>query len=110
MGGDGENSGIVRTIVTLAHSLGMNVTAEGVETAAQLAQLGAIKCEHGQGYFFSRAVDCVQAEALIKADLQKKETLWVHPKRGMSRRNSTLLKTNFYRQRHHQELGVGLRG
>ena len=67
IGVDGENSEIVRTIITLAHSLGMNVTAEGVETAAQLAQLCAMKCEHGQGYFFSKPLECEAAGALIMA-------------------------------------------
>ena len=67
MGVDGENSEIVRTILTLAHSMGMNVTAEGVETVVQLTQLNALKCEHGQGYFFSPPVDVHGAEALIAA-------------------------------------------
>ena len=48
----------------------MNVTAEGVETATQLAQLIALKCEHGQGFLFSKPVDCESAGALIAADLQ----------------------------------------
>lgn len=65
MGDNGENTEIIRSIVTLAHSLGMNVTAEGVETKAQLAQLTALKCEHAQGYFFSEPVDGVQAAALL---------------------------------------------
>jgi diguanylate cyclase (GGDEF)-like protein/PAS domain S-box-containing protein len=67
MGVDGENLEIVRAIVTLAHNLGMNVTAEGVETTEQLALLKALKCEYGQGYFFSKPVDSIQAEALIAA-------------------------------------------
>jgi diguanylate cyclase (GGDEF)-like protein/PAS domain S-box-containing protein len=48
-----ENLEIVRTIVTLAHNLGMDVIAEGVETAEQLAQLRALKCERAQGFYFS---------------------------------------------------------
>lgn len=67
MGVDGESLEIVRTIITLAHSLNMNVTAEGVETVAQLNQLKALKCNHGQGYVFSEPVDCEAAEALIAA-------------------------------------------
>lgn len=65
MGVDGENTEIVRTIVTLAHNLNMNVTAEGIETETQLTQLRALNCEHGQGYFFSRPVNSKAAEALI---------------------------------------------
>ena len=51
-----ENLEIVRTIVTLAHNLGMDVIAEGVETAEQLAQLRALKCERAQGFYFSEPV------------------------------------------------------
>lgn len=69
MGNDGECLEIVRTIITLAHSLGMNVTAEGVETPAQLTQLRALKCDRAQGYFFSKPVDCEVARALIVAEL-----------------------------------------
>ena len=70
MGIDSESLEIVRTIVTLAHTLEMNVTAEGVEDLAQLAQLSALRCEHGQGYFFAKPLDCKAAEVLI-ADQQQ---------------------------------------
>ncbi len=50
---DNENSAIVRTILTLAHTLGLNVIAEGVETESQLTQLRLLGCELGQGYYFS---------------------------------------------------------
>lgn len=69
MGVDDENLEIVRTIMTLAHNLGMNVTAEGVETAEQLALLRALKCEYGQGYLFSKPVDGEAAGALIAPEL-----------------------------------------
>ena len=45
---------IVRTIVSLAHTLGLDVVAEGVETAAQWSQLSALNCEYSQGYFFAK--------------------------------------------------------
>ena len=51
-----EDTAIVRAVVTLAQSLGMVVTAEGVETAEQLYQLRALGCEQGQGYYFARPV------------------------------------------------------
>jgi EAL domain-containing protein (putative c-di-GMP-specific phosphodiesterase class I) len=54
-GVDDENSEIVRAIVTLAHNLGMSVTAAGVETKEQLALLRALKCEYAQGYYNSFA-------------------------------------------------------
>ena len=51
---DGEKLELVRTIITLAWNLGMDVVAEGVETTKQLAQLKMLKCEYGQGYLFSK--------------------------------------------------------
>jgi EAL domain-containing protein (putative c-di-GMP-specific phosphodiesterase class I) len=65
MGVDDESLAIVQTIVILAHNLGMSVTAEGIETAAQLALLQTMKCEFGQGYLFSKPVDAAEAWLLI---------------------------------------------
>jgi diguanylate cyclase (GGDEF)-like protein/PAS domain S-box-containing protein len=65
IGPSGENAEIVRTIVTLAHNLGMSVIAEGVETEAQLEILRRMGCEYGQGFYFSRAVVAEAAEAMI---------------------------------------------
>ncbi|HEY9630796.1 MAG TPA: GGDEF and EAL domain-containing protein [Coleofasciculaceae cyanobacterium] len=48
---------IIRTILVLAHNLGIDVTAEGVETQEQQDQLLAMQCEFGQGYFFSEPLD-----------------------------------------------------
>ncbi|TAG64035.1 MAG: EAL domain-containing protein, partial [Oscillatoriales cyanobacterium] len=55
--GGGQPLQIVRAIVTLAHNLGLNAIAEGVETAEQLAQLRALDCELAQGYLFSKPLD-----------------------------------------------------
>jgi len=49
-----EALSIVRTIVDLARSLGMGVTAEGVETEAQATALQALGCERGQGFLLGR--------------------------------------------------------
>ncbi|MBL9106500.1 MAG: EAL domain-containing protein [Myxococcales bacterium] len=65
IGPSGENAEIVRTIVTLAHNLGMKVIAEGVETAGQLELLRVMGCEFGQGFYFSRPVIASAAEAMI---------------------------------------------
>jgi len=62
---DQDSAEIVRTIVTLAHNLGMNVTAEGVETPEQAEQLQALLCEYGQGYYFGRPLDAQAAELLL---------------------------------------------
>lgn len=45
---------IVRSSVSLAHSLGMNVVAEGIETEGVRAKLLEMKCDFGQGWFFGR--------------------------------------------------------
>ncbi|HEX8723586.1 MAG TPA: EAL domain-containing protein [Pyrinomonadaceae bacterium] len=63
-----ENAEIVRTIVTLARSLDMEVVAEGVETREQLCQLGSLGCDYGQGYLFSRPVGAGQAVELLAGD------------------------------------------
>jgi diguanylate cyclase (GGDEF)-like protein len=51
-----DSIAITQAVVAMAHSLGMNVTAEGVETTAQAAFLRSINCDKQQGYLFSRPV------------------------------------------------------
>jgi diguanylate cyclase (GGDEF)-like protein len=60
-----ENIEIVRTIISLAENMGMEVVAEGIETLAQLRQLQKLNCQLGQGYLFSRAVDPASIDAWI---------------------------------------------
>jgi EAL domain-containing protein (putative c-di-GMP-specific phosphodiesterase class I) len=57
MDSDPENREIVRTIIMLAHNLGLKVVAEGTETEEQVTQLKQLNCEMAQGYFFSRPAD-----------------------------------------------------
>lgn len=64
-----EKLGIVRAIITLARNLGMNTIAEGIETVNQLAQLKALKCEYGQGYFLSKPLDKIILETTIATEL-----------------------------------------
>ena len=61
----GDAAGVVRTIVSLGRQLGLDVVAEGIETASQLSQLQALDCSHGQGYYFARPMDAAAAEALL---------------------------------------------
>ncbi len=51
---DPVDAQIVATLVTLAHALGLTVTAEGVETPAQAERLRRIGCDSGQGWLFAR--------------------------------------------------------
>lgn len=44
---------IIKAIINLAHSLGLDVVAEGIETQEQLSILKSLGCEYGQGYFFA---------------------------------------------------------
>ena len=60
-----DKSETVRGIVSLAHALGIAVTAEGVETAEQLQRLRSLECEHAQGYFFARPLEATAAAALL---------------------------------------------
>ncbi|AFY41764.1 EAL domain-containing protein [Nostoc sp. PCC 7107] len=69
IGSRGENLEIVRAIVTLAHNLNMSVTAEGIETLQQLAQLKALQCDQGQGYFFFPALEGSAVEVLLASNL-----------------------------------------
>jgi EAL domain-containing protein (putative c-di-GMP-specific phosphodiesterase class I) len=61
-----EDAPIVRTIITLAHSLGMAVVAEGVETEAQRQLLLRLGCEGLQGFLLHPPMDAVRAGALLE--------------------------------------------
>jgi diguanylate cyclase (GGDEF)-like protein len=65
-----NNDEIVKTIITLAHSLGIQAIAEGVETEHQVTHLRNLNCDAAQGYFFSQPVPAYEAEAIIAGSLQ----------------------------------------
>jgi diguanylate cyclase (GGDEF)-like protein len=65
VGYETEDTAIIRAVTTLARSLGILVTAEGVETAEQLAQLRAVGCDQGQGYYFARPVSADRLPELL---------------------------------------------
>ena len=65
-----QDNTIVQAILSLASSLGMSVTAEGIERAEQAAALESWSCDRGQGYFFARPLDAAQAAALLSGSFQ----------------------------------------
>ncbi len=62
---DSQNAAIVQTIIILAHQLGMDVVAEGVETLEQLEYLNASGCEFAQGYYFAKPLPLNLANVAI---------------------------------------------
>ena len=61
-----QDAAIVQTVMSLAKSLNLSVTAEGIETAEQAASLRAMQCDLGQGYLFARPLDSEDMTALLQ--------------------------------------------
>jgi diguanylate cyclase (GGDEF)-like protein len=59
------NPEIVRAIITLAHAIGLEVVAEGLEMAEDIERLQDLGCEYGQGFFFAKPLDADAAEVLL---------------------------------------------
>ncbi len=66
MSTDERNQNIVKTMVSLAHSLNMEVVAEGAETVEQIDLLRSIQCNYVQGHFYYPAMDAASTEALLE--------------------------------------------
>ncbi len=69
LGRDPEDTAIVRAVVTLAKTLNLTVTGEGIETAEQLLQLQALGCERGQGYYFAKPLTSDVVGAMLETRL-----------------------------------------
>lgn len=65
-GGIRSDKAIVRAVVALARALQMHVTAEGIETEAQLRLVRQLGCDHAQGYHFARPMDFLCADAFLR--------------------------------------------
>ena len=64
----GKHAEIVRTIVSLARALSMDIVAEGVENVAQVTALQLLQCDYAQGYLFSRPLETSAFTALLDSN------------------------------------------
>jgi diguanylate cyclase (GGDEF)-like protein len=65
MGKDEKSSKLVRAMVSMAHELGIEIIAEGIETNAQLKELKNIFCSYGQGFLLSIPLDPPAAQKML---------------------------------------------
>jgi EAL domain-containing protein (putative c-di-GMP-specific phosphodiesterase class I) len=71
MSASSDSQAIVRAIITLGASLGITITAEGVETENDLARLRAEGCDEGQGYLFSKAKPQREVMEILTAGMRR---------------------------------------
>jgi diguanylate cyclase (GGDEF)-like protein/PAS domain S-box-containing protein len=68
LSGDDANLPIVQAVIALAHGLGIDVTAEGIETAEQLGWLRELVCDRGQGFYYAKPAPANELESLLRPD------------------------------------------
>lgn len=71
---DPNDSAIVQAIIVMAHTLGLDVTAEGVETLTQLETLRKFGCDEYQGFFFSRGIPAQDFIKLVRSQMLETQT------------------------------------
>jgi diguanylate cyclase (GGDEF)-like protein/PAS domain S-box-containing protein len=81
IGQNQEDTAIVRAILSLAKSLNLSVTGEGIETADQADLLNTMGCDHGQGYFFARPLVADGVTAMLEVDGQSQPGLDEAPRK-----------------------------
>ena len=64
--GDGDDTAITQAVIAMAHSLGLQVVAEGVETKEQLQALQRLGCDEAQGYLLGRPVSAADTAKLLQ--------------------------------------------
>lgn len=60
------NREVIKTVISLARTLGLKVIAEGIETEQQKEKLGALGCDFGQGYFFAKPMTADMFEEFLQ--------------------------------------------
>ena len=65
LGSDPHDSALVAAIVAMAGALGLEVTAEGVETRDQLVNLKRLQCRRAQGFYLARPMPAASMTGLV---------------------------------------------
>ncbi len=68
LGKSPEDTAIVRMVIELAHTLGMEVVAEGLESEVQATRLKQMGCDTAQGHYFARPLPPEDVPALLSSD------------------------------------------
>ena len=71
--GAGDRAVILRSIISLAHDLGMDVIAEGAEAEADIRELAELGCEYVQGFFYGQPMTATEANRLLFRSSSKAE-------------------------------------
>ncbi len=71
LGADSDDAVLVSAMIDMAHALGLQIVAEGVETADQLALLRGMGCDLAQGNYFAKPLSDEAASALLESDLSE---------------------------------------
>ena len=71
---------LVKSIINMAHGMGLKVTAEGVENEPQVEILHDFKCDEMQGFLFSKPVPHLEATELFHTGVKDKIALWQRKK------------------------------